>query len=174
MPTGTLPKHAAAKSPRAAGSKAARPRSMDHHQILVLNGPNLNMLGTREPDIYGHETLADIEKRLAGLAKQGGAKLACLQSNHEGVLIDRIQAAKSDGTTEIIINPGALTHTSVGLRDALAAVQLPFIEVHLSNIHAREAFRKHSYLSDLARGVICGLGSRGYDLALQAILQPAR
>lgn len=139
-------------------------------RILVLHGPNLNLLGTREPQVYGHTTLAQIDADLARMAADAGATLECLQSNHEGVLIDRIQAARNDGTSFILINPGGLTHTSVALRDALAAVALPFIEVHLSNIHRREAFRHHSYLSALAEGVVCGLGADGYRLALQHAL----
>ncbi len=138
--------------------------------ILVLHGPNLNLLGTREPDVYGRITLAQIDEDLAKIAAQAGVALHSLQSNHEGVLIDRIHIARSDGTRFILINPGGLTHTSVALRDALAAVALPFIEVHLSNIHRREAFRHHSYLSALAEGVICGLGADGYRLALQHAL----
>ena len=138
--------------------------------ILVLHGPNLNLLGTREPQVYGHTTLAQIDADLAQMASHAGVALHSLQSNHEGVLIDRIHAARTDGTHFILVNPGGLTHTSVALRDALAAVALPFIEVHLSNIHRREAFRKHSYLSDLADGVICGLGADGYRLALQHAL----
>ncbi|OYT98943.1 MAG: type II 3-dehydroquinate dehydratase [Burkholderiales bacterium PBB1] len=135
-------------------------------QILVLHGPNLNLLGTREPDVYGTLTLAQIDADLRQLAIDAGSTLQSFQSNHEGALIDRVQAARDDGTQFIIINPAALTHTSVGLRDALAAVALPFIEVHLSNIHQREAFRHHSYFSALAVGVICGLGADGYRLAL--------
>lgn len=135
-------------------------------QILVLHGPNLNLLGTREPDLYGNQTLAQIDADLAQLAADAGAMLQSFQSNHEGALIERVHAARSDGSQFIIINPAALTHTSVGLRDALAAVALPFIEVHLSNIHQREAFRHHSYFSALAVGVICGLGADGYRLAL--------
>lgn len=138
--------------------------------ILVLHGPNLNLLGMREPAVYGHTTLAEIDADLSQMAAHAGTKLECLQSNHEGLLIDRIQAARSDGTEFILINPGGLTHTSVALRDALAAVALPFIEVHLSNIHRREPFRHHSYLSDIALGVICGLGADGYRLALQHAL----
>lgn len=138
--------------------------------ILVLHGPNLNLLGEREPAIYGHVTLADINKILQQQARQHDFKIDALQSNAEHVLIDRIQAAKNDGTAFIIINPAALTHTSIALRDALAAVSLPFIEVHLSNIHAREPFRQHSYLSELALGVICGLGVRGYQYALEHAL----
>jgi len=141
--------------------------------ILVLHGPNLNLLGTREPAVYGRTTLAEIDAELSSVAAQAGVKLQSLQSNHEGVLIDRIQAARSDGTAYIVINPGGLTHTSVALRDALAGVDLPFIEVHLSNIHRREPFRRHSYLSDIAVGVICGLGAGGYRLALQHALAQA-
>ena len=135
-------------------------------RILVLNGPNLNLLGTREPHIYGHQTLPQIDAELARIATDAGATLQSLQSNHEGVLIDRIHAARLDGTDFILINPGALTHTSVALRDALAGVALPFIEVHISNVHQRESFRHHSYLSDIATGVIVGLGVNGYRLAL--------
>lgn len=135
-------------------------------QLLVLHGPNLNLLGTREPEIYGHATLNDINHDLVSLAESKGFTLEALQSNAEHELINRIQAAQTDGTQFIIINPGAFTHTSVAIRDALAAVQIPFIEVHLSNVHAREPFRKHSYLSDLAVGVICGLGASGYHYAL--------
>jgi 3-dehydroquinate dehydratase II len=138
--------------------------------LLLLNGPNLNLLGTREPQIYGSDTLPQIEAELMQMAADAGAKLQCLQSNHEGVLIDRIHAARSDGTTHLIINPGGLTHTSVALRDALAGVAIPFIEVHISNVHRREPFRHHSYLSDLAAGVIVGLGVNGYRLALQHVL----
>jgi 3-dehydroquinate dehydratase-2 len=138
--------------------------------LLVLHGPNLNLLGTREPGVYGHTTLPVIDADLAKMAAHAGARLHSLQSNHEGVLIDRIHAARGDGTDFIIINPGGLTHTSIALRDALAAVALPFIEVHLSNIHRREPFRHHSYLSDIALGVICGLGADGYRLALQHAL----
>jgi len=141
-------------------------------KILVLHGPNLNLLGTREPDIYGTETLEDINQRLARLAQAYGVRLECFQSNHEGALIERVHDAKAQEYGFIVINPGGLTHTSVALRDALSAVRIPFIEVHLSNIHAREPFRHHSYFSDIAVGTICGLGSRGYDLALQFALQP--
>lgn len=136
--------------------------------ILVLNGPNLNLLGTREPKIYGSTTLADIETGLEQQAKASGFALQHLQSNAEHVLVDRIHQAREDGTAFIIINPGAFTHTSVAIRDALAGVAIPFIELHISNVHAREAFRKHSYLSDIAQGVICGLGTKGYELALAA------
>lgn len=138
--------------------------------ILVIQGPNLNLLGTREPDVYGKTTLEDIHQKLGKLAKEQSVDLNTFQSNHEGELIDRIQRAKQDGVDFIIINPGAFTHTSVALRDALAGVAIPFTEVHLSNIHQREEFRKHSYLSDIATGVICGLGAIGYELALQAAI----
>jgi 3-dehydroquinate dehydratase-2 len=136
--------------------------------ILVIQGPNLNLLGTREPNVYGTTTLEDIHQTLGEIAKVRSIELNTFQSNHEGELIDRIQKAKQDGVDFIIINPGAFTHTSVALRDVLAGVAIPFIEVHLSNIHQREEFRKHSYLSDIAVGVICGLGAIGYELALQA------
>jgi len=139
--------------------------------ILLLNGPNLNMLGTREPEVYGATTLADIE-RAAGLQTSvAGAALTCFQSNHEGALIDRIQAAKSGNVDGIVINPGGLTHTSVALRDALSAVAIPFIEVHISNIHQREHFRHRSYLSGIAVGVICGLGAEGYHAAIDFALK---
>lgn len=138
--------------------------------ILVLHGPNLNLLGTREPEIYGAATLADIDSRLQNQATAAGHQLHSLQSNAEHVLIDRIHAARQDGTAFILINPGALTHTSIALRDALLATAIPFIEVHLSNVHAREAFRRHSYLSDVAVGVICGFGPHSYELALQAAI----
>ena len=137
--------------------------------ILVLNGPNLNLLGTREPETYGRTTLADIEARLQDLAD--AHQLECFQSNSEGALIDRIHQAGRDGVDFILINPAAFTHTSVALRDALAATRIPFIEVHLSNVHAREAFRHHSYFSDLAIGVIAGLGAKGYELALVAAME---
>ncbi|OWS70399.1 type II 3-dehydroquinate dehydratase [Polynucleobacter aenigmaticus] len=138
--------------------------------ILVIQGPNLNLLGTREPEIYGKTTLEDIHANLGTIAKSNSVDLSTFQSNHEGELIDRVQKAKQDGVDFIIINPGALTHTSVALRDALAGVAIPFIEVHLSNIHQREEFRRHSYLSDIATGVICGLGAIGYEFALQAAI----
>ena len=142
--------------------------------LLLLHGPNLNLLGTREPAVYGHTTLADINAAVTDLAARHQARCANFQSNHEGALIDRVQAARTDGSDFIIINPAALTHTSVGLRDALAAVDLPFIEVHLSNIHQREAFRHHSYFSELAVGVICGLGADGYRLALDHAIRRAK
>ena len=138
--------------------------------ILVLNGPNLNLLGTREPQVYGSTTLDQINTELVSLAAKAGAKLECFQSNHEGALIDRIHATRTDGTEFAIINPGAFTHTSVAIRDAFAGVALPFIEVHVSNVHKREAFRHHSYLSDIAVGVIVGLGIHGYRLALDYAL----
>jgi 3-dehydroquinate dehydratase II len=139
--------------------------------LLLLNGPNLNLLGTREPEVYGSSTLGDIERAAASQAQAGGAKLASFQSNHEGALIDRIHAAKSEGVDAIVINPGGLTHTSIALRDALSAVAIPFIEVHISNIHQREAFRHHSYLSAIAVGVMCGLGVDGYRLAIDYALK---
>lgn len=139
--------------------------------ILVLHGPNLNMLGSREPEIYGSETLTDINLRLQNTATELGHHLQTLQSNAEYELIDRVHDAKQEGVDFIIINPAAFTHTSVALRDALLAVEIPFIEVHLSNVHSREAFRHHSYFSDVAVGVICGLGSQGYDLALDAAIK---
>jgi len=132
-----------------------------------LNGPNLNLLGLREPNVYGHTTLAQIDSKLLGLAKELGAELSTYQSNHEGQLVDRIQAARTDGTDFIVINAGAYTHTSVAIRDALAAVKISFVEVHLSNVYKREEFRHHSFLSDLAVGVIAGLGPDGYEAALR-------
>jgi len=138
-------------------------------QVLVLNGPNLNLLGRREPDKYGTVTLAAIERDLTAQAAAAGLGIAFLQSNAESVLVDRVQAALDDGTRAAIINPAAFTHTSVALRDALLAVQLPFVEVHLSNVHARESFRHHSYFSDVAIGTIVGLGPLGYSLALTAV-----
>ena len=138
--------------------------------LLVINGPNLNLLGTREPEVYGKLTLNDINARLLELAKSSGHHLQFVQSNAESELIDRIHEARGEGIDFIIINPAAFTHTSIALRDALAGVAIPFIEVHLSNVHAREAFRQHSYFSDLAVGTIVGLGAQGYELALQAAL----
>ncbi len=137
--------------------------------ILVLHGPNLNLLGTREPDVYGHTTLDNVNNALVSIAYDEGHTLACFQSNAEHELVEKIQQAR-DEIDFIIINPAAFTHTSVAIRDALAAVAIPFIEVHISNIHQRESFRKHSYFSDSAVGVICGLGVQGYDLALQAAI----
>jgi len=140
-------------------------------KLLVLNGPNLNLLGTREPQHYGRASLSDIDARLSQLASAAGHSLESFQSNAEHALVERVHRARDEGVAFIIINPAAYTHTSVALRDALAAVSIPFIEVHLSNVHAREAFRKHSYFSDLARGVISGLGPVVYELALTAALQ---
>jgi len=139
-------------------------------KLLVIHGPNLNLLGSREPDHYGTDSLAEIDRRLTELAAEAGHQLRSVQSNAEHELVSAVQAAREDGVAFIIINPAAFTHTSVALRDALAAVEIPFIEVHLSNVHAREAFRQHSYFSDLARGVISGLGPYGYQLALLAVL----
>ena len=139
-------------------------------KLLVLHGPNLNLLGTREPEVYGHATLADIDRSLAAQAQAAGHQLDVFQSNAEHALVDRIQAARADGTAFILINPAAFTHTSVALRDALAAVTIPFIEIHLSNPHAREPFRQHSYFSDKAVGVICGFGADSYRYALDAAL----
>jgi len=139
--------------------------------LLLLNGPNLNLLGTREPEVYGRVTLAEVEQAAVAQATDAGAVLQAFQSNHEGALIDRIHAAKKDGVDAIVINPGGLTHTSVALRDALAGVAIPFVEVHISNIHQREAFRHHSYLSAIAVGVICGLGIEGYSTAISFALK---
>ena len=139
--------------------------------ILVLHGPNLNLLGSREPGVYGHITLDEINNKLQQLVHMHGANLLHFQSNSESALVDRVHLARQDGTNFIVINPAAFTHTSVALRDALAAVAIPFIEVHLSNVFAREPFRKESYFSDLAIGVISGLGATGYELAVQYALQ---
>jgi 3-dehydroquinate dehydratase-2 len=141
---------------------------------LVLHGPNLNLLGTREPKVYGRQTLVEINRRLIAAGRAAGAQVQCFQSNLEGELIDRIQRAWREGVRFIVFNPAAYTHTSVALRDALAGVAIPFIEVHLSNVHAREPFRHRSYFSDLAVGTICGLGADGYDFALQFGLRYAR
>ena len=138
--------------------------------ILLLHGPNLNLLGTREPELYGSMTLTQINQRLTDLTLSAGHHLLALQSNAEYELIQRIHDAKQEAVDFIIFNPGAFTHTSVALRDALLGVEIPFIEVHLSNVHAREEFRHHSYFSDIAEGVICGFGPKSYDLALQAAL----
>ena len=138
--------------------------------VLVINGPNLNTLGTREPGVYGSTTLLEIELALIAQGAEAEISVDTFQSNHEGAIIDRLHEARSDGTRYVIINAGSLTHTSIGLRDALAAVALPFIEVHISNIHAREEFRKHSYLSDLAAGVLFGFGTDGYRLALDHVI----
>ena len=142
--------------------------------ILVVNGPNLNLLGTREPGRYGNIPLDAIERILGQQAQAAGAQLTCYQSNSETELVERIQQAGSEGIDFIIINPAAYTHTSVAMRDALAAVALPFVEVHLSNIHARETFRKQSYFSDLALGVVSGLGAKGYELALAFAIEHGR
>ncbi|HTL49190.1 MAG TPA: type II 3-dehydroquinate dehydratase [Steroidobacteraceae bacterium] len=139
-------------------------------RILLINGPNLNLLGRREPGWYGDVTLAAIEERLKALAAKRGAELDCFQSNAEHELVDRVQALAATPVNYAIVNPGAFTHTSIALRDALLAVSVPFIEVHLSNVHAREPFRRHSYFSDIAAGSIVGLGAQGYELALQAAL----
>jgi 3-dehydroquinate dehydratase II len=149
-----------------AAAKAARGRG----SILVLHGPNLNLLGTREPAVYGHDTLADVNRRLLSQAKAEGFPLFTFQSNDEGALIDRIHAARTEDVRFIVINPAGFTHTSVALRDALAGVDIPFIEVHLTNVHAREAFRHHSFFSDTAIGTIVGLGPRGYEFALSYAL----
>ncbi|MEH6415813.1 type II 3-dehydroquinate dehydratase [Pseudomonas sp. CGJS7] len=140
-------------------------------KLLVLHGPNLNLLGTREPEVYGRTTLAEIDADLSERAQAAGHALDSLQSNAEHVLVDRIQAARTDGTALILINPAAFTHTSVAIRDALAAVAIPFIEIHLSNPHTREDFRRHSYFSDLAVGVVCGFGADSYRYALQAAIK---
>ena len=138
--------------------------------VLVLNGPNLNLLGTREPHLYGKETLPMIERRLVATGKAAGLKVECFQTNHEGEIVDRVQQARLDGTGFIILNPAAFTYSSIALRDALTAVQIPFVEVHLSNIHAREPWRAHSHFTAVAVGSVLGLGSRGYDLALDSAI----
>lgn len=145
--------------------------SADMAKLLLINGPNLNLLGDREPEIYGSDTLADIENRLKDQASQSGHEIDSFQSNAEHELVDRIHKAMDQSVAFIIINAGAFTHTSVALRDALAGSQIPFIEVHISNVHAREDFRQHSHLSAIAGGIIIGLGTHGYDLALQAIIK---
>jgi len=152
----------------------ATAEDLPQNRILVLHGPNLNMLGRREPGIYGLTTLADIHEAMESRAKADGVLLESFQSNHEGELVDRVQAAATEGVNFIVINPAAYTHTSVALRDALAGVAIPFVEVHLSNVHAREPFRHHSYFSDKAVGVICGLGAQGYLLALEFALSRLR
>jgi 3-dehydroquinate dehydratase-2 len=140
-------------------------------KILLINGPNLNLLGSREPEIYGSQTLTDVEDAARQQVELAEAEFYCFQSNHEGALIDRIHAARAENIDVIVINPGGFTHTSVALRDALAGVAIPFLEVHISNIHQREAFRQHSYLSSIAKGVICGLGIDGYRLAIDFALK---
>lgn len=152
-------------------SQAVENGQVNHTKnILVLHGPNLNLLGSREPNVYGHVTLSEIDARLTKLANSNGADLSCFQSNAESALVERVQQARADGIQFIVINPAAFTHTSVALRDALAAVDIPFIEVHLSNVFAREAFRKESFFSDIAIGVISGLGAAGYEFAVQFAL----
>lgn len=155
-------------------SKSSESAPPPQNRILVLHGPNLNLLGTREPEVYGRTTLADIHAAMDARARADGTIVESFQSNHEGQLIDRVQAAVVEGVSYIIINPAGYTHTSVALRDALAAVAIPYVEVHLSNIHAREAFRHHSYFSDRAAGVICGLGAYGYLAALEFALSQLR
>ena len=159
------------KQNTASGKRPDAASGVTPARVLVLHGPNLNLLGTREPEHYGSTTLADINRSLAQRAETAGVELEAFQSNHEGALIERVHAAREQGIGFIIINPAGYTHTSVALRDALAGVDIPFVEVHLSNVHAREPFRHHSYFSDLAVGVICGLGSDGYRLALEFVLQ---
>jgi len=157
------------KKPRETSSTAGQPPEAP--RLLVLHGPNLNLLGTREPAHYGSTTLAEINMALAHRAAAAGVLLEAFQSNHEGALIERVHAARQQGVRYLIINPAAYTHTSIALRDALAGTGLRFVEVHLSNVHAREPFRHHSYFSDLAIGVISGLGSEGYLLALEYLLR---
>ena len=159
---------------RSKNKKASTTPPPPQARILVLHGPNLNLLGTREPEIYGHTSLADIHDAMEARARADGIQVESFQSNHEGQLIDRVQAAASEGVGFIIINPAGYTHTSVALRDALAAVSIPYVEVHLSNIHAREPFRHHSYFSDRATGVVCGLGAYGYMAALEFALTRLR
>jgi len=155
---------------RATANKSKTESSNRKARILVLHGPNLNLLGRREPEIYGRTTLADIHDMMESRARVQGVQIESYQSNGEGELIDRIQAAAAEGIEFIIINPGGYSHTSIAIPDALRAVAIPFIEVHISNIHAREAFRHHSHFSAIATGVICGLGVQGYELALDAAL----
>lgn len=143
---------------------------MDALRIVVLHGPNLNLLGTREPEVYGHETLSDLNARVADLAAELGVNVDFFQSNHEGELIDRIHRSAGEKVAGMLINPGGLTHTSVALRDAIAATGIPTLEVHLSNIHAREEFRQHSYVAPVVLGQICGLGAKGYCLALRGLV----
>jgi 3-dehydroquinate dehydratase-2 len=164
----TTEKSTSGKSRR--GASTTHSTASRKARFLVLHGPNLNLLGSREPEVYGRTTLADINRQLAERAENSNLDLECFQSNHEGALIERIHAAREQQVDYIIINPAAYTHTSVALRDALAGVAIPFVEVHLSNVFAREAFRHHSYFSDLAIGVISGLGADGYALALEYLL----
>ena len=138
--------------------------------VLVINGPNLNSLGTREPEIYGSTTLADIEAGAVAQGRAAGLSVATFQSNHEGDIVDRLHTAREQGVRFVIINPGAFTHTSVAIRDAFAAVAIPFVEVHISNVHAREEFRRHSYLSDIAVGVLAGFGAYGYQMAMSFVI----
>lgn len=170
-PRAAVPRRRTA-SARASGKTAAVVPA-PARKLLVLHGPNLNLLGTREPHLYGNETLADIDQRLVARARARGVLLETFQSNFEGALIERVHAAKKEEVAAIVINPAALTHTSIGLRDALTGVSIPFVEVHLSNVHAREPFRHHSYFSDVALGCVVGLGSRGYDFALDYLLARA-
>ena len=158
-----------ATPPRKTAARASR-KSADSPAVLVLHGPNLNLLGTREPAIYGRDTLAEINARLVARGKAGGVRVLTFQSNHEGALVDRLHAARTEDVKFVVINPAALTHTSVAVRDALAGTDLPFIEVHLTNVHAREPFRHHSFFSDKAVGTIVGLGARGYEYALDYAL----
>lgn len=151
-------------------AKSMEPPSASAQRILVLHGPNLNLLGSREPEIYGKTTLATIHAKMEAHARAAGLQLETFQSNHEGELVDRVQSARGEGVAMIIINPGAYSHTSIAIPDALKAVAIPYIEIHISNIHARETFRHHSHFSAGALGVICGLGVLGYDLALEAAI----
>ena len=144
------------------------------HKVLLINGPNLNLLGSREPHVYGSTTLAELENGLRAQAQSLGLELECFQSNHEGAIVDRIHQARSDGVGFVIINPGAYTHTSIAIRDAFAGVDIPFVEVHISNVHRREAFRHHSYLSGIAVAVMAGFGTLGYSLALQFVASALR
>ncbi|HQZ03147.1 MAG TPA: type II 3-dehydroquinate dehydratase [Thauera sp.] len=144
------------------------------NKVLVINGPNLNLLGSREPHIYGSTTLADVESGLRVQAAELGLELDCFQSNHEGGIVDRIHQARAEGVSFVIINPGAFTHTSVAIRDAFGGVAIPFVEVHISNVHKREAFRHHSYLADIAEAVMAGFGTMGYTLALQFVASKLR
>ncbi len=144
------------------------------NKVLVINGPNLNLLGTREPHIYGSTTLADVERSLRAQAAELGLALDCFQSNHEGAIVDRIHQARIEGVGFVIINPGAYTHTSVAIRDAFGGVDIPFVEVHISNVHRREAFRHHSFLSEIAEAVMAGFGTLGYNLALQFVASKLR
>lgn len=144
---------------------------MPARKILLLNGPNINLLGTREPQIYGHDTLSDVETRAVFQAESAGADLLFFQSNHEGALLDRIHHARTEGVDAIVINPAAFTHSSIALRDALLGVKIPFVEMHISNVHAREEWRSKSWLSDKAVGVVCGLGTYGYKAAIEFCLE---